>query len=97
MGTKEGIKYDSGKPTVGEMIKDFGPAIREVARVWKFGADKYEKSNWQKLDDAENRYTNALVRHLLAEEEESIRRRVASSTRFPRCLECSCKTLVHTS
>ena len=52
MGTKEGIKYDSGKPTVGEMIKDFAPAIREVARVWKFGADKYEKSNWQKLEDA---------------------------------------------
>lgn len=69
MGTKEGIKYDNGKPTVGEMIKDFAPAIREVARVWKFGADKYEKSNWQKLEDAENRYTNALVRHLLAEEE----------------------------
>ena len=71
MDTKSaGIKYDEGKPTVGEMIKDFAPAIRDVARVWEFGAKKYGKSNWKDLDDAEVRYTNALIRHLLTEEEE---------------------------
>lgn len=69
MDTKKGIKYDTAKPAVGEMIKDFAPAIREIARVWKFGAGKYGKSNWKELEDAENRYTNAMVRHLLAEEE----------------------------
>ncbi len=68
MDTKEGIKFDQGKPAVGEMIKDFAPAIREVARVWKFGANKYEKSNWKLLEDPVDRYTNAMVRHLLAEE-----------------------------
>lgn len=65
-----GIKFDEGKPTVGEMLKDFAPAIRDVARVWEFGATKYGKSNWKDLDNAEDRYTNALIRHLLAEEEE---------------------------
>lgn len=68
MASKEGIKFDQGKPAVGEMIKDFAPAIRDVARVWKFGADKYEKSNWKLLEDPIDRYTNAMVRHLLAEE-----------------------------
>lgn len=69
---KEGIKYDKGKPRVAEMVKDFGPSILEVAKVWAFGADKYEKSNWKLVDNAEDRYTNALLRHLIAEEDNPI-------------------------
>lgn len=65
----DGVKYDEGKPRLGEMIVDFAIPMRELARVWEFGANKYEKSNWKKVDNAIDRYTNALLRHLVAEED----------------------------
>lgn len=65
----EGIKYDEGKPQVGDMIKDFGEELKEVSRVWEFGAGKYGRSNWKLVEDGERRYTNALVRHLIREED----------------------------
>lgn len=39
--SSEGIKYDSGKPRLGEMVVDFRKPLVEVAKVWAFGADKY--------------------------------------------------------
>lgn len=69
---KPGTKYDNGKPPVAEMLLDFAPAIMEVAKVWDFGARKYEKSNWQKVPDAKNRYMNALCRHLLQSRTEPV-------------------------
>ena len=72
MKSSEGIKYDTGKPRVGEMVKDFGPSILEVSKVWAFGADKYSKSNWKLVKNGEDRYTNALLRHLIAEEDNEL-------------------------
>lgn len=65
---KEGTKYDNGKLRLAEMIIDFRVAMEELCKVWEFGANKYEKSNWKKLANPIDRYTNALLRHLLAEE-----------------------------
>ena len=65
---KEGTKYDNGKLRLAEMIIDFRVAMEELCKVWEFGANKYEKSNWKKLANPVDRYTNALLRHLLAEE-----------------------------
>ena len=64
-----GIKYDSNKLRMGEMIKDFKVPLESLCEVWTFGANKYEKSNWKLLDNGIDRYTNALVRHLVAEED----------------------------
>jgi len=59
--TKNGMKYDIGKPRYSLIP----PAmIDAVARVLTYGAEKYEANNWQKLDNAEERYTDALLRHL---------------------------------
>ena len=69
---QEGTKYDTGKPRIGEMIKDFGIPLLEVCKVWEFGTVKYSKSNWKKVDEGEDRYTNAMIRHFLAEDEEGI-------------------------
>lgn len=66
----EGIKYDTGKPRIGEMIKDFAIPLLEVCKVWEFGANKYAKSNWKKVENGEDRYTNAMIRHLLVEDTE---------------------------
>ena len=65
---KEGTKYDNGKLRLAEMIIDFKTPIEELCKVWEFGANKYEKSNWKKLANPIDRYTNAMLRHLLAEE-----------------------------
>jgi len=64
----EGIKLDTNKPRLAEMIKDFVIPLTEMCKVWEFGANKYSKSNWKSVENAEHRYTNAMVRHLLSEE-----------------------------
>lgn len=68
----KGIKYDSGKPRIGEMIEDFGPELLEVCKVWEFGANKYGKSNWKEVENGKCRYTNAMQRHYLKEKEEGL-------------------------
>jgi len=66
----EGIKFDNNKPRLAEMIVDFAPELEELCKVWEFGANKYGKSNWKQLECAEIRYTNALLRHMVAEEKD---------------------------
>ena len=65
MTKQEGIKYDTGKPRIYEMIEDFKEPLIEVSKVWAFGANKYTKHNWAYVDNAEDRYSNALLRHML--------------------------------
>lgn len=69
---KEGIKYDNGKPRLAEMIVDFKESLLEVCKVWEFGANKYEKSNWKKVENGADRYTNAMLRHLVAEADSPV-------------------------
>ena len=72
LSKEEGTKFDAGKPRLGEMIQDFRKPLLEVCKVWEFGADKYAKSNWKKVENGEDRYTNALARHFAAEMDEGI-------------------------
>lgn len=69
---KEGTKYDNGKPPVAEFLLDFAPEIMDAAKVWQFGANKYAKSNWKKVENGKERYMNALMRHLLQSETEPV-------------------------
>lgn len=59
-------KRDAGKPRVGLMLADFSNALRSVAEVSTFGAQKYAPSSWLTVPDAEERYWDAVGRHLLA-------------------------------
>ena len=70
MTNQEGKKYDTGKPRIYEMIEDFKEPLIEVAKVWAFGADKYAKHNWSYVDNAIDRYSNALLRHMLEGEDK---------------------------
>lgn len=38
--------------------------IEEIVKAYTFGAKKYAPNNWQNLEDFENRYYRALLRHL---------------------------------
>jgi len=62
----DGVKYDNGKPLVGTLCRIFPNALLEVGKCIEFGTHKYpEVDNWQRVDDAFNRYQDAMVRHLL--------------------------------
>ena len=56
----EGTRYDSGKPRISLLPAD---AIREVAEVATFGADKYDAHNWMK-GISYSRMMDSLLRHL---------------------------------
>jgi hypothetical protein len=60
-----GAKLDASKPMLSLLI-DFRLALTEVAKVGTFGARKYSRGGWQHVDDGVNRYTDAMLRHLLA-------------------------------
>lgn len=56
-------KYDSGKTRF-----DLVPieCIEYLAKIYTMGANKYGDNNWQGLDNFQDRYYSALMRHLAA-------------------------------
>lgn len=64
---EHGAKLDAGKPRVGLVLGGFAQALREVAMVGTFGARKYTDNGWVEVPDGIRRYTDAMLRHYLAE------------------------------
>lgn len=63
-----GAKLDAGKPKVVKGVLQYFPrAIKELARVSEFGATKYEWRGWESVPDGEERYYDALGRHIVDE------------------------------
>lgn len=63
-----GAKLDAGKPCAYRGAIDYFPrAINAVAAVSTFGASKYAWKGWETVPEGIERYSDALVRHLLAE------------------------------
>jgi len=61
--TTGGRKFDGGKLEYG-LLPPF--ALEETVKVLTFGAQKYERDNWQKVPDSKRRYFDAMQRHLWA-------------------------------
>jgi len=61
-----GAKLDAGKPRVGLVLLGFSKALLEVAKVGTMGAAKYSDNGWMEVPNGQARYTDALLRHLLA-------------------------------
>lgn len=61
-----GIKYDTGKPIAGIIFEDFPSAINGVCIVGTFGANKYARGNWKLVENAKQRYSDAMVRHMIS-------------------------------
>lgn len=59
----QGMKNDWDKNRLDLIEPQF---IEGVGEVLTFGAQKYEPNNWQKVEDAEDRYYAATLRHLMA-------------------------------
>lgn len=62
-----GIKHDQGKNRLGLVLGGFSRAVWAVGEVGTFGAVKYVENSWQNLEDGERRYTDAMLRHLMAD------------------------------
>lgn len=59
----KGIKYDSSKIRYSLIPLD---ALQETVKVLEFGAKKYAPDNWKYVDDAQARYWDAAMRHIVA-------------------------------
>ena len=58
-----GKKYDADKPMMNLMPAS---AELEVAKVLTFGAKKYGAENWRRVENADDRYMAAAMRHINA-------------------------------
>ena len=61
-----GMKFDGEKPRMDLLLSDMPRALTEVGKVLTFGAAKYAPGNWQYVENAEERYRAAGLRHDLA-------------------------------
>ena len=59
----EGKKYDGDKAKLYLLPPK---SILEIGKVLTYGAEKYDAENWRKVDDLQNRYTSAALRHIFA-------------------------------
>lgn len=62
-----GAKFDAGKPRTCLVLGGFSSALLEVSQVGTFGAEKYTDNGWRSVPNGVERYSNAMLRHLLAE------------------------------
>jgi hypothetical protein len=63
-----GAKLDAGKLRAGLVLGDFSRALTEVCAVGTFGANKYTPHGWLSVPDAQQRYTDAMMRHWLKDQ-----------------------------
>jgi hypothetical protein len=66
MATEPGVKLDQGKNRLGLVLGGFPRALKAVGEIGTFGARKYTDNGWESVPDGEKRYTDAMLRHLLA-------------------------------
>jgi hypothetical protein len=62
-----GAKLDGGKIRCGLVLGGFSRALEQVAAVGTYGAAKYTDNGWRSVPSGQDRYTDAMYRHLLAE------------------------------
>lgn len=61
-----GLKHDGGKPRWSLLMRGCADALQAVVRVLTFGAQKYADDSWQSVQNGQQRYRDALYRHMNA-------------------------------
>jgi hypothetical protein len=64
---ESGAKMDDGKMRPWLVLGGFSKALEEVSRVGTYGARKYTDDGWRDVPDGFRRYSEAMLRHQLAE------------------------------
>lgn len=62
---KSDYKYDNGKPNLAVVFGGFPKALKDVGHIGTFGAHKYLPYSWKTVDNLQERYMSALMRHVL--------------------------------
>lgn len=62
-----GAKLDHGKNRLGLVLGGFSRALQMVGEVGTGGAIKYTPNGWKEVPQAQERYTDAMMRHLFKE------------------------------
>lgn len=81
------LKFDDGKPRPSLLP---AKALLAVCEVLEFGAKKYEAHSWQNVQNARQRYTDALLRHQLAVQNGE---HYDSETGLPHSYHVACNAL----
>jgi hypothetical protein len=81
------LKHDQDKPRM-ELLPL--TAVQEVAKVMTFGAEKYAAHGWKSLENAEERYTGALLRHLVKIQEGEL---IDPDSGLPHIAHVTCNSL----
>jgi len=63
-----GAKLDSKKNKLGLVLGSFAMALEQVGWVGTHGAKKYSDNGWLSVPNGQERYKDALYRHLIAYE-----------------------------
>lgn len=61
----DGMKYDNGKLLGAIVVEDFPRALKAIAEIGTYGAQKYKRSSWHTVPNGIQRYSDAEFRHLL--------------------------------
>lgn len=61
-----GHKDDSGKPHMNLLLQEIPNALEEISNCLRLGEQKYGRGNWKRVENKEDRYLAALLRHLTA-------------------------------
>lgn len=61
--SRVGMKLDNKKPRWSLLPRG---SVLQIIEALEFGAAKYEENNWQHVDNARQRYYDALMRHMEA-------------------------------
>jgi len=60
-----GAKLDSGKNRLGLVLGDFANALEQVGWIGTGGAAKYTPHGWLSVENGQERYTDAMLRHII--------------------------------
>lgn len=61
-----GVKHDQDKPHMNLLLQEVPNALVEVSKALRMGEEKYGRGNWRIVENKEDRYLAALMRHLVA-------------------------------
>lgn len=62
---RAGVKDDDTKPMMSIVFRDFAKALEAVGDVGTYGARKYVPHGWRDVKEADRRYMDAMIRHML--------------------------------
>ena len=85
-----GMKYDSGKPRPTLLFRGLAHGISLIIKVLDYGAKKYKPDSWQTVPNAEVRYQDALLRHVLAWQGGEV---VDDESKLPHLAHIACNAL----